>query len=129
MNPSQLSFLDLQQAAIQEVTGPHFHGATYSPEHDQIRLTAQHARVMAVMRDEQWHTVRELQERYGIPGTDSAITARLRDFRKETYGSHKMESRRRPGKESSGVWEYRVLWNSKTLPGMVLSEQRKKEAA
>jgi len=80
-----------------------FDGETYEPEHDQKRLNAQLVRVWNIIQDKQWHTLAELKEK-AAPGTEAAMSARLRDFRKERFGGYSIERRRVGG----GLWEYRL---------------------
>ena len=79
-----------------------FDGATYEPEEDQARLSGLLGRVHELMKDGAW---RGLQEIAGAcKGTESSVSARLRDLRKERFGSHQVERRRQPG----GFFEYRL---------------------
>lgn len=87
------------------VASQKFHGETYEEKHDRHRLTSQYARVFTLMRDGQWRTLSEIQEEVG--GSEAAISARLRDFRKPENGGHAVDRRRR-GEPSAGVWEYRL---------------------
>lgn len=84
-----------------------FDGATYDPELDGERLTSQLQRVFALMRDGQWRSPEEIRAR--IPGSESGLTARVRDFRKTKFGAHTVERRRR---KSGGTWEYRLTLRS-----------------
>lgn len=81
-----------------------FDGETYVPTLDRERLKSQLQRVFALMKDGNWRTLYEIQARCG--GSESAISARLRDFRKERFGNHDVDSRRR---NMDGLWEYRLL--------------------
>jgi ParB/RepB/Spo0J family partition protein len=52
--------------------------------------------VFDIMRDGEWRTLKEIQRelsRRGMEATDSAISARLRDFRKPEFGSHIVETK------------------------------------
>lgn len=80
-----------------------FGGHTYDPALDQIRLTGQLGRVLALMRDGQWRTLNEIYRVVG--GSEAAISARLRDFRKPKFGGHQVDARRR----TQGLWEYRLV--------------------
>lgn len=69
-----------------------------------------------IMEDGQWRTLRELaqamRDEFGKAGSDSGISAKLRDLRKRKYGLRTVESRRttRPDQDASDdVWEYRLL--------------------
>lgn len=83
-----------------------FDGDTYDPKKDYRRLDTQMGRVYRLMCDGEWRTLEAIKAQCG--GTDSSISARLRDFRKTKFGGYVMESRRRAG-AAPGVWEYRVL--------------------
>lgn len=97
--------------AAQERASPkaftHFGGATYDPARDYERLGPQQLAVNRFMADLKWHTPTEIMAS-GIKGTDSSITARIRDIRKEFPAHAAVERRRKPGAESSGINEYRV---------------------
>jgi hypothetical protein len=82
-----------------------FDGATYEPEHDKARLTTQLERVKALMLDGQWRTLAKIQNKVG--GTESSVSARLRDLRKSRFGGYAVDRRRR-GEPSAGLFEYRV---------------------
>jgi hypothetical protein len=58
------------------------------------------------MSDGAWRTLEEIRSRVG--GSEAAISARLRDLRKDKFGGHIVESRRR-GDGSRGLWEYRLV--------------------
>jgi len=83
-----------------------FSGATYDPELDLERLNAQQARIFMVVQDGRWRTLREIANLTDDP--EASVSARLRDFRKEKYGKHQVEKRRR-GDPKSGLFEYRLV--------------------
>lgn len=64
----------------------HFDGATFIPERDGPRITRQHHRVLAILRDGREHTLSELHELTGDP--EASISARIRDLRKPRFGAH-----------------------------------------
>lgn len=78
-----------------------FGGQTYEPS-DGPRLGAQLERVAAYMSDGNWRTLYAIAHATGC--STQSVSARLRDLRKERYGS-RIVSRRRV---SAGVFEYRV---------------------
>lgn len=80
-----------------------FDGVTYVKERDEERLTGQLRQVAAAMSGGHWYTLKELTERCN--GSEAAISARLRDLRKERFGSNYIESRF----VSKGLWEYRMI--------------------
>jgi len=59
-----------------------------------------------------WRTAPEIGraslDRHGRMYSDSSITARIRDLRKQAHGGHTVEVRRRPGRRSC---EYRLGGN------------------
>jgi hypothetical protein len=80
---------------------PDFDGETYVRERDHDRLNAQLARVLAVMRDHQWHTLDGVATITGDP--PASVSARLRDLRKDKFGGLAIERRY----VAAGLWEYR----------------------
>ena len=82
-----------------------FDGITYEPKHDLVRLGAQMMRVYSTMRDRQWRTLAEISAITDDP--EASISARLRDLRKERFGEHAVERRRR-GHAEKGLHEYRL---------------------
>jgi hypothetical protein len=81
----------------------HRDGVTYVHERDGTRLAAQHIRVLECLRSGSWWTLQALSDATGDP--EASVSARLRDLRKERFGSHEIERRyvRR------GLWEYRLM--------------------
>jgi hypothetical protein len=94
----QLSFLDLPDPEPAK-----FDGQTYDPAQDKERLTSQLRRVWQVMSDGNWWTVAQIQRLTGDPS--QSVQARLRDLRKDKFGSYLVETRR---VTKSGLYEYRV---------------------
>jgi len=84
----------------------YFSGDTYQPEHDRDRLARQLGRVREAMKDQEWRTLWEIQALTGDPL--QSVSARLRDFRKERFGSHTLNRRRR-GEPSRGLFEYQLV--------------------
>ena len=82
-----------------------FDGETYKAERDYLRLDGQLGRVYALMRDGKWRTLPNIS--LHVEGSEAALSARLRDFRKSKYGSHLVERRHVGG----GLYEYRLLVN------------------
>lgn len=86
--------------------GAHFDGPDYSPELDKARLTGQILRVYACMSDGRWRTLPEIRSATGDP--EASISAQLRHLRKQKFGSHDVQKRRR-GEGKRGLWEYRLV--------------------
>ncbi len=83
---------------------PRFDGATVEPE-DQVRLANYLVKVVQVMSDGEWWTLRQLADRVGC--SESSASARLRDLKKRKFGSWNVEKDRvAPG---SGLWKYRLI--------------------
>lgn len=82
-----------------------FGGKTYEPSRDYARLTGQLARVFDIMRDGQWRTLPEIARE--VQGSQPAVSARLRDLRKDKYGGHEVERKHQGG----GLYIYRVKVN------------------
>lgn len=81
-------------------------GITFEPKFDEDRLNAQALRVWRVIFDGRWRTLAEIAERTGDP--EASISARLRDLRKERFGGHRVERRRRES-PIRGLFEYRLV--------------------
>lgn len=88
------------------MSGPHFHGKTYEPKHDQERLSRQVDRVQALMEDSRRRTLAEISEATGDP--EASVSARIRGLREE-LGEHRVPLPRRRGGQKRGQWEYRLL--------------------
>ena len=87
------------------MTPLYFDGETYESALDKLRLGKQLLSVRLLMYDGVWRTLREIANELGIP--EASASARLRDLRKERFGSHRVERRRR-GEEKRGLFEYCV---------------------
>jgi hypothetical protein len=75
---------------------------------------------MELMRDGKWRTLREITEAIG-GGSEAGVSARLRDFRKRSFGGH-VVNRRRRGAGSAGVFEYQVIINASGKPRYLVAE-------
>jgi hypothetical protein len=53
-----------------------------------------------------WELCAEIKKRHNVMVSDSSITARIRDLRKERFGSHVIERRKR---QDSTAYEYRLV--------------------
>ena len=87
-----------------------FDGATYDRDRDGKRLTGQLEAVAHILATHEWVELPELvaKVRMCVGGhvTDSGVTARVRDLRKEKFGGHVIYSR--AARFGGGVWEYRM---------------------
>lgn len=86
-----------------------FKGSTFDTKLDADRLNGQQKRVHDAIIDGEWRSLREIAAITDDP--EASISARLRDFRNDEYLSTLfiMESRRKPGAEKRGCWQYRLL--------------------
>lgn len=80
----------------------HFDGDTYDAQQDFLRLKGQMLKVYELMRDGSWRTLREIADSVGSP--EASVSARLRDLRKDRYGSFQVDRQRDEG----GLHLYRV---------------------
>lgn len=82
-------------------------------ESDQRRLGSLQCRVVDLMADGRWRTLRQIADACG--GSEASVSGRLRDCRKEkfqaVFGHLEVERRR----VSQGTWEYRVLGTTKEM--------------
>lgn len=83
-----------------------FNGPTYDAHVDRVRLTGQVERIFTLMRDGTFRTLPEIAAATKDP--EASISAQLRHLRKERFGGHTIEKRRR-GADTSGLWEYRLI--------------------
>lgn len=90
---------------------PTFDGDTFDPFLDGVRLESQLSLVAQVMSDGAWWTIPavvvEIARRFGVKCSDTGVSARIRDFRKDRFGGREVERRRVVA--ASGLYEYRVL--------------------
>lgn len=101
--------LDVPTAPIPGAPKPYrFSGPAYDPHLDRGRLSGQIQRIFEYMRAGAWHTLPEIAAATGDP--EASISAQLRHLRKERFGSHTVERRRR-GEEAFGLHEYRLMVN------------------
>jgi hypothetical protein len=82
-----------------------FDGSTYEPGRDHLRLKGQLGRVFDLMRDGKSRTIPDIADAIG--GSEAAVSARLRDFRKEKYGAHQVERT----SLGHGLFTYRLIVN------------------
>lgn len=89
-----------------------FDGRTYDAAHDEKRLTTQLKGVLEELRAGGWRTLAQLAAAVG--GSEAGVSARLRDLRKQKFGSHDIEGRRVAG----GLWEYRLRRSDVARPAL-----------
>lgn len=108
-------------------TAWHFDGTTYVAPRDGERLSAQMVRVLLVARawgrlpdpDDNWFTLEQLSA--GARGSEAAVSARLRDLRKERWGCQRVD-RRYVG---DGLHRYRVSFDHpEALPALGIHTPR-----
>ena len=90
----------------QQEINAYFDGSDYDENLDKIRLSKQITRIFDVMNDGEWRTLREIEDITHDP--QASISAQLRHLRKERFGSHIIEKRRR-GEGRRGVFEYKLI--------------------
>ena len=82
---------------------PRFNGADYDRTRDDGRLSAQYARLFALMRDGVWRSLPEMARLTQDP--PASLSAQLRHMRKARFGGHTV-NRRYVG---SGLYEYQLV--------------------
>jgi hypothetical protein len=97
---------ELARPAPEKAPEPWFDGETFEPDLDISRLGRQMAEVAKCMADGAWRTLEELALATGNP--EASVSARLRDLRKDRWGSW-VVLRRRRGDAARGLNEYRVV--------------------
>ena len=81
----------------------------YVPEYDFSRLKTARDKVYILMQDSKWRTLQEIS--FKIEAPETSVSAYLRDFRKEKFGSHIVDRRTR-GTRARGLWEYKLIENT-----------------
>jgi len=86
-----------------------FDGNTYDANRDQDRLENQLDATFNIMNDGRWRTIPELTALVSLrirrEVTTQSVSARLRDFRKEKFGGHRVDRESLGG----GVFQYRLI--------------------
>lgn len=90
---------------MSDTTPSLFGGITAKRALDDYRLKSLLHRVYRLMYDHRWRTLAEIQKEVG--GSEAGVSARLRDLRKEKFGGHVIEKRRK-GEGKRGLWSYRM---------------------
>lgn len=83
-------------------------GPAYDKTLDSDRLEHQYERIRNFMLDDQWRSLAEISTQLGYP--ESSVSANLRHLRKEQFGGHTVNKRRRLDHHgiALGSWEYQV---------------------
>lgn len=92
-------------------------GECYVPMYDKGRLWTQHNRIFFLMQDGEWRTLSDIERHTGDP--QASISATLRDFRKERFGSHTV-NKRRLGDPKRGLFEYALVLNRESQMAKVI---------
>lgn len=108
-----------------------FDGDTIAADLDNPRLHTQLGQVYKVLvtaNEDDWFTLSFLGKM--VHGSESGISARIRDLRKPHWGSHEIISRRRNvGGVLGGVWEYRMVTRKPLADGQRGPSPRAEAAA
>ena len=83
-----------------------FDGADYIHERDGKRLAKNHLKLKELMRDKVYRTLREISYITNIP--EASVSAGLRDFRKERFGSHTLNKKYL----ENGLYSYQLILNN-----------------
>ena len=86
--------------------GATFDGSDYDDKFDYNRLSGQMLKIWEVMKGGEWFTLQELKDVTNAP--EASISAQLRNFRKDKFGGHAVDKRRR-GDRKSGLFEYKLI--------------------
>lgn len=82
----------------------YFDGETYDEDRDLVRLSRLIDRVQALMKDGQWRTLPQICAAVEA-NSESSVSARLRDLRKERFGGYNIERQYL----TDGLWRYRMV--------------------
>lgn len=97
-----------------QLTAMKFHGSNYVEVIDKPRLQKQYIVIRDMMQDGKWRTLREIEDQTGYP--QASISAQLRNLRKESFGGHTIDKRRR-GVATQGLFEYKLKCGHKNIDG------------
>jgi len=65
-----------------------FNGPDYNPHRDNTRLGNQMLRIIELMKDEKFRTMKEISTSCEAP--EASVSAQLRHLRKERFGGHQV---------------------------------------
>lgn len=99
---------------------PHFAGATYEAEHDEVRLKGKLEKLWLLMADRNWRTLEHISRTLaalheGERFPEASISAMLRALRYPDNGKHKVD-RNHIGDRKHGLYAYRVRPASDRMP-------------
>jgi len=83
-----------------------FDGANYVHERDGKRLAKNHFKLRELMKDKVFRTLGEISYITKIP--EASVSAGLRDFRKEKFGSHILNKKYL----ENGLYSYQLILNN-----------------
>ena len=83
-----------------------FDGSDYVHERDGKRLAKNHLKLKELMRDKVYRTLSEISYITKIP--EASVSAGLRDFRKERFGSHTLNKKYL----ENGLYSYQLILNN-----------------
>lgn len=86
-----------------------FFGGGYDEDLDRERLTTQIRKLINLMVDGSWRTLREISKTINAP--EASVSAGLRMLRRKSMGAHTVDKRRK-GDPKQGLWEYQLTWNA-----------------
>lgn len=89
-----------------------FSGSTYSSPEEKKRLAGQRERVFEVMKNGKWWSLpqirMEIMSVFGKMDSEAAISARIRDFRKDKWSAFFRVSSVESKVKSGSTWVYRL---------------------
>ena len=80
-----------------------FNGSDYDPLKDNVRLTGQILRIFNLMKDGEWRTLTDIEQKTGDP--QASISAQLRHLRKARFGGFEVIKSNLGG----GLFRYKVI--------------------
>tara|TARA_R110000868_G_scaffold235963_2_gene489861 strand:+ start:440 stop:721 length:282 start_codon:yes stop_codon:yes gene_type:complete len=83
-----------------------FDGSDYVHEQDGKRLAKNHFKLKDLMKDKLYRTLGEISHITNIP--EASVSAGLRDFRKERFGSHILNKKYL----ENGLYSYQLILNN-----------------
>jgi transcriptional/translational regulatory protein YebC/TACO1 len=109
-----------------ELFNKDFDGNSYIREYDHSRLKGQALGVFKLMSDNRYRTLNEIHHILNYP--EASISATLRDFRKNKFGNHTVNKRRR-GNPKQGLFEYQLIINTEGTSKKETTKAQKKAEA